>query len=80
MTVSSQQANFDPLRVGGAFAGIETLTLHLLSGETDVEATKVKYTFTLQENPQQLPQDLTDAVLYRVLWFSSQNSLNGSVV
>ena len=59
VTVTSQQANFDPLRVGGAFAGIETLTLHLLSGETDVEATKVKYTFTLQENPQQLPQDLT---------------------
>ncbi|UCH64667.1 MAG: hypothetical protein JSW63_08550 [Ignavibacterium sp.] len=57
ITISSQQVNFDPLRVGGAFEGIETLTLNLYSGDTDVEATKVKYTFTLQQNPQQLPQN-----------------------
>jgi hypothetical protein len=57
ITVSSQQVNFDPLRVSGTFEGIETLTLNLNSGDTDVEATKVKYTFTLQQNPQQLPQN-----------------------
>jgi hypothetical protein len=57
LTVTNQQVNFDPLRVIGTFAGIEILTLQLLSGDTDVEATKVKYTFTLQENPQQLPQN-----------------------
>ncbi len=57
ITVTSQQVNFDPLRVGGAFEGIETLTINLNSGDTDVEATKVKYNFTLQQNPQQLPQN-----------------------
>jgi hypothetical protein len=56
ITISSQQVNFDPLRVGGAFVGTETLTLKLLSGDIEVETTKVKYTFTLQQNPQQLPQ------------------------
>jgi hypothetical protein len=58
VTISSQQVNFDPLRVIGTFAGKESLTLNLLSGTTDVEATKVKYTFTLQQNPQQLPQNI----------------------
>jgi len=57
ITITSQQVNFDPLRVGGAFAGTETLTLNLLSGDIEVETTKVKYTFTLQQNPQQLPQN-----------------------
>jgi len=56
VTVSNQQASFIPLEVNGEFAGIETLTLHLLSGDTDVDAAKVKYTFSIREEPQQLPQ------------------------
>ena len=64
VSVTNQQISFDPLKVNGAFAGIETLTLHLLSGDTDVDAIKVKYTFSLQEEPQQLAQ-----VLDAYAWF-----------
>lgn len=65
VTVTNQQVSFSPLVVNGVFAGIETLTLHLLSGDTDVEATKVKYTFSLQQEPQQLAQ-----VLDAYAWFA----------
>jgi hypothetical protein len=57
ITISDQQVNFDALRVTGTFSGMEALTLQLLSGDINVEATRVKYTFTLQQNPQQPPQN-----------------------
>jgi len=65
VTVTDQQVSFSPLVVNGVFAGTETLTLHLLSGDTDVDAIKVKYTFSLQEEPSQPPQ-----VMNAYAWFA----------
>jgi len=58
VTVTNQQVSFSPLAVNGEFVREENITLHLVGGDIDVDAIKVKYTFTRQENPQQLPQQL----------------------
>jgi len=65
VTVTNQQVSFSPLVVNGQYIGVETITLHLLSGDKDVDATKVKYTFSRQEDPQQLPQ-----LLNAYAWFA----------
>ena len=66
VTVTNQQVSFSPLTVNGEYVEEEIITLYLLSGETDVDAIKVKYTFSLQEDPQQVPQ-----LLNAFAWFAA---------
>lgn len=59
VTISNQNINFSPLVVNGVFAEKEKITINLISGDIETEATRVEYTFSIITDISQPPQKLT---------------------
>jgi len=59
VTISNQNINFSPLVVNGVFAEKENITINLISGDIEAEATRVEYTFSIITDINLPPQRLT---------------------
>jgi len=59
ITISNQNINFSPLVINGVFAEKEIITINLISGDIETEATRVEYTFSIITDISQPPQKLT---------------------
>ncbi|MCZ6702149.1 MAG: hypothetical protein O6940_03810 [Ignavibacteria bacterium] len=59
ITISNQNINFSPLVINGVFAEKEKITINLINGDIEAEATRVEYTFSIITDLTQPPQRLT---------------------